>query len=70
MQKMAVTSNDVVDPLWTVVREGGPYHARLTEPGNPRGGAAGLKTYLARLEATGRSDGARALRERYAAALS
>jgi choline-sulfatase len=57
MQKMALTGNDVVDPLWTVMREGGPFHARTTRPGQP-GGPEGLRRYINRLEATGRSDGA------------
>jgi choline-sulfatase len=57
MAKMARTASDCTDPLWTVVREGGPFHAR---PG------VQLRAYLTRLEATGRSDGAAALRERYA----
>jgi len=43
-----------VDPLWTVMREGGPLHAR-----------GHLKEYLERLEATGRAEGARILRERH-----
>lgn len=63
MQKMAAHGNDVVDPLWTVMREGGPFHARLASPGQP--GRAGFDRYLARLEATGRADGAAALRARH-----
>ncbi|WP_269523108.1 sulfatase family protein [Coraliomargarita parva] len=63
MQKMAYTSNDVVDPLWTVVREGGPFHASLTE-GRP--GVEGFHDYMDYLEATDRKDGADALREKYA----
>jgi choline-sulfatase len=65
MQKLAATADQVVDPLWTVVREGGPFHARLTAPGNP-GSPAGLKRYIERLRATGREDGAFALRAQYA----
>jgi choline-sulfatase len=64
MQRMARHSSDTCDPLWTVMREGGPFHARLTEPGNP-GGPAGLRRYLQRLEQTGRAEGARRLRERH-----
>lgn len=60
MQKMAVTASDVVDPLWTVIAEGGPMHARHRPSDSP------LPAYLKRLEATGRADGARALREKYA----
>jgi hypothetical protein len=40
---MATSTTDV-DPLWTVMREGGPFHAR----GN-------LKSYCAYLEKTGRA---------------
>jgi choline-sulfatase len=64
MAKMARTASDVADPLWTVMREGGPFHARLTEPGQP-GGIDGLRRYLARLEATGRANGAAELRRRH-----
>lgn len=68
MQRMALTGNDVVDPLWTVIKEGGPFHARLTDgklPGQPEGGMEGFNSYLERLEKTGRKDGADALRARY-----
>ena len=62
MQKMAVTSSDVVDPLWTVVREGGPFHAlHESSPSRP----SPLVNYLTRLDATGRGDGAKALRDKY-----
>lgn len=64
MQRMAVQSNDVVDPLWTVIREGGPFHARTSHPGQP-GSIEGIARYIERLDATGRSDGAAALRRRY-----
>ena len=47
-------SDSQIDPLWTVMREGGPYHTQ-----------GHLEEYLKRLEATGRSEGARKLRERY-----
>jgi choline-sulfatase len=43
-----------VDPLWTVMREGGPFHSR-----------GYLPAYLERLEATGRTAAAEALRRRY-----
>lgn len=56
MRQMARSNtDDMVDPLWTVIREGGPYHA---------GFSAGLSDvrnfvdYLERLKATGRADGA------------
>jgi len=66
MKKMARHCSDVADPLWTVIREEGPFHARLSEshPGNPR--RSGFLEYLERLEKTGRGDGAQILREKYA----
>lgn len=69
MKKMALTANDVVDPLWTVYREGGPFHARLSDgkwPGQPNRGVHGFNEYLAHLEKTGRKDGADGLRQKYA----
>ena len=63
MQRMAKNANDVTDPLWTVIREGGPFHARTTVPGQP-GGIAGIERYIKRLEETGRADGAAQLRSR------
>jgi len=67
MQKMALTSNDVVDPLWTVVSEGGPFHASLTA-GQP--GREGFDRYIQYLENTDRKEGADALREKYAVQLA
>ena len=61
MQRMAENCSDSVDPLWTVMREGGPFHA-LHEPGR-----SPLSAYLERLEKTGRAEGAAKLREKYAA---
>ncbi len=72
MQKMAVQHQDVTDPLWRVMQEGGPFHARLSDgrvPGSPADGVEGFDAYLKRLEETGRAEGAAALRERYAAAI-
>lgn len=46
-------SDSEIDPLWTVMREGGPYHTR-----------GELPAYLERLEATGRKEGAEILRTR------
>lgn len=64
MAKMAKNTGDVVDPLLTVMREGGPYHARLGyRKGSP--GTAGFQKYLQRLELTGRAGGAAELRVRY-----
>lgn len=73
MQKMALEGNDVVDPLWTVMREGGPFHARLSDgkqPGQPEGGLKGFNAYLERLEATGRAEGAAQLRRVHAARIA
>ncbi len=47
-------SSSPIDPMWTVLAEGGPYHTQGC-----------LEDYLKRLEATGRAEGARKLRERY-----
>ena len=58
MQKMARTCGDGVDPLWTVIREGGPMHANVRHD-------SPLPAYCQRLEATGRADGAAALRAKY-----
>jgi len=67
MHKMARFGSDVVDPLWTVVKEGGPFHANLiAQRGQPGSSQGGLPTYLKRLEATGRADGAAALRAKHA----
>ncbi len=62
MEKMTRFASDSTDPLWTVMREGGPLHAERAV-GYFKDGFAG---YLQRLEATGRSEGAADLRQRYA----
>lgn len=49
------TSASAVDPMWTVMRERGPYHTW-----------GHLESYCERLEKTGRAEGARKLRERHA----
>jgi len=59
-QQMAKMPQDKQDPLWTVIEEGGPFHARHDAKDSP------LPKYIERLEATGRSDGAEALRQKYA----
>lgn len=51
-QEAMMTSSTNIDPLWTVIREGGPFHAK----GN-------LPNYCKQLERTGRAEGARKLRE-------
>lgn len=68
MQKMSQNCSDSTDPLWTVIREGGPFHARLPrlhEGVNQKRETQQLRAYLERLERTGRSEGARILRKRY-----
>lgn len=52
--KMMQTSGSRIDPMWTVMNEGGPYHT-----------LGQLESYLLRLEATGRSKGAGELRRKY-----
>ncbi|MEM1099509.1 MAG: sulfatase-like hydrolase/transferase [Planctomycetota bacterium] len=54
--------SDVVDPMYTVLNEGGPFHARADgSTGQPRD----FKAYLKRLENTGRAEAAADLRTRY-----
>ena len=47
-------NGDGVDPMWTVLKEGGPFHTW-----------GALPAYIERLEKTGRADGAQKLREKY-----
>ena len=47
-------SDSQIDPLWTVMAEGGPHHTR-----------GWLEIYLKQLETTGRSEGAEKLKEKY-----
>lgn len=72
MKKMAIHCSDSVDPLWTVMRENGPFHAGLPEHPQTlaQRTASPLPAYLKRLEETGRSEGAQALRNQYRAYLS
>lgn len=67
MWKMADFCTDAVDPMWTVIREGGPFHASVSPEmkGDER-----LRTYLKRLGETNRADGAKALEAKYGHALS
>ncbi|WP_066196250.1 MULTISPECIES: sulfatase family protein [Gracilibacillus] len=58
--EMMTTMKYDVDPMWTVIKEGGPYHAK---PEN-------LQRYLKHLRKTGREEGARKLEEKYAAELA
>ncbi len=51
---MGMCERYTVDPLWTVLHEGGPTHAR-----------GALKKYCERLEATGRGDAIEALKQRH-----
>ncbi len=52
--EMMNTSESDVDPMWTVIREGGPYHTR-----------GRLHAYCERLRATGRAHHAKALMARH-----
>ncbi len=52
--EMMATIDDGVDPLWTVMKEGGPYHAR-----------GYLPSYCERLEATGRGHAVPELKRRH-----
>ncbi len=51
--------SDVTDPMYTVLAEGGPFHA---QPGAGGGAPADLETYYQRLEQTGRAEAAKQLR--------
>ena len=53
-ETMMESSPSPIDPMWTVMQEGGPYHTVGELPG-----------YVRRLEATGRADKAAQLRGRY-----
>ena len=70
MRKMHRYASDVVDPLWTVMSEGGPFHAGVAEVGSTVPNIERLRLYLERLEQTGRADGATDLRRRYRAAIT
>ena len=52
---MMKKSHYSVDPMWTVVKEGGPFHAPI----------GALKKYIPRLEQTSRKDGAEKLKKKY-----
>ena len=52
--EMMKTADDDRDPMWTVLREGGPYHSR-----------GYLTGYVERLRETGRAEGADWLEKRY-----
>ena len=47
-------SQSQIEPLWTVMKEGGPFHTDGC-----------LEFYLKRLDATGRKEGADKLRAKY-----
>lgn len=51
---MMMSMDYVIDPLWTVMKEGGPFHCR-----------GELSKYIDRLEKTGRKEGANELRKRH-----
>lgn len=52
--EMMLQSNSEIDPMLTVLKEGGPFHAR-----------GHLSGYIERLNATGRSEGAELLRQKH-----
>ena len=52
---MMLSMDTDVDPLWTVIKEGGPQHAKGHH----------LVKYLERLEETGRHEAAELLREKH-----
>lgn len=52
--EMMARSDNRIDPLWIVMSEGGPFHAR-----------GSLDKYIERLQKTGRARGAKLLREKY-----
>jgi arylsulfatase A-like enzyme len=52
--EMMAKRRDDVDPLWTTIREGGPFHAR-----------GHLKEYIERLEQTGRTEGIEELKRKH-----
>jgi len=56
-EEMMKTSNSDRDPMWTVYREGGPYHGHRQY----------VEMYAQRLETSGRADSAEKLRNRYKA---
>jgi arylsulfatase A-like enzyme len=65
MLKMTRTVEDVGDPLWITIAEGGPFHARADGSSHqPKGG---LGAYLERLRETGRAEAAEDLERRYPA---
>ncbi|WP_163536066.1 sulfatase [Gracilibacillus sp. YIM 98692] len=57
---MMMTMDHDVDPMWTVMKEGGPYHAQIKD----------LKRYLEHLKKTGREEGAKELMKRYSKELN
>jgi arylsulfatase A-like enzyme len=64
MWKMSEYASDMVDPLWQVIAEGGPFHATHRPEDSP------LPRYLKRLEETDRAGHAAELRKRYGRFLS
>ncbi len=53
-EDLRINNPNIEDPMWTVMREGGPYHTRTD-----------LEAYIQRLESTNRSEGAQQLRKKY-----
>ena len=62
--EMMKRSEHDADPLWTTMREGGPYHARFMHDGHP-GSVEKFRDYLQRLRDTGRAEAADILQQKY-----
>ncbi len=72
VDEMMEKSQYSVDPLWTVMKEGGPAHTKSgpvlgQHSGTPYCRNGALPQYLERLENTGRAKQAQLLRAKYAA---
>jgi arylsulfatase A-like enzyme len=64
MARMVEHASDVTDPMWTVMDEGGPFHAR---PDGSTNQPKSFPGYLQRLRDTGRTEAADDLARRYPA---
>ncbi len=53
-EELLLENPGITDPMWTVMREGGPFHTRTD-----------LEAYIKRLESTNRCAGAQKLRDKY-----
>ena len=64
MTELAIRNGCAEDPMWRVMSEGGPFHARLRAPGAP-GSLQAFEEYCSRLESTGRGATVKSLRRRH-----